>query len=230
MRSGSVEQLSNMVDDLIHFSDHEDDDVFTWNPMTNSPRQNYWAFSLFDAHQRSVDVDLFNLKGSAQNRIWESTNSTSSSATSSSSHLTPSNAIEAPKHQQTIYLQQTKSNSKDSKQCPVNTGRLHVSNIPFRFRKEHLARMFSVFGPVLDSEIIFNERGSKGFGFVSFANPTDAFHAKNALDGMIVEGRQIEVNFATPRPRRCRKFITNTVHQNMNFSNILNFLPRPFQV
>lgn len=82
-----------------------------------------------------------------------------------------------------------------------NTGRLHVTNIPFRYRREHLANMFSIFGPILDAEVIFNERGSKGFGFVSFANSCDANRAKRALDGIFVDGRQIEVNYATPRPR-----------------------------
>lgn len=99
----------------------------------------------------------------------------------------------------------TIQSSIHSKRQVANTGRLHVSNIPFRYRKEHLANMFSIFGPVLDSEIIFNERGSKGFGFVSFADPGDANRAKNALHGLIVDGRQIEVNYATPRPKRSRK-------------------------
>ncbi|XP_064439436.1 RNA binding protein fox-1 homolog 3 isoform X1 [Mirounga angustirostris] len=39
--------------------------------------------------------------------------------------------------------------------------RLHVSNIPFRFRDPDLRQMFGQFGKVLDVEIIFNERGSK---------------------------------------------------------------------
>lgn len=86
-----------------------------------------------------------------------------------------------------------------------NSGRLHVSNIPFRFRREHLANMFSTFGTILDSEIIYNERGSKGFGFVSFASAADAERAKRALDGLVVDARKIEVNYATPRPRRWNK-------------------------
>lgn len=77
--------------------------------------------------------------------------------------------------------------------------RLHVSNIPFRYRREHLFNMFSLFGKVKDSEIIFNERGSKGFGFVSFIDNKAAEKAKNSLDGLIIDGRKIEVNFATPR-------------------------------
>ncbi|XP_026473402.1 RNA binding protein fox-1 homolog 2 [Ctenocephalides felis] len=77
--------------------------------------------------------------------------------------------------------------------------RLHVSNIPFRFRDPDLRAMFGQFGPILDVEIIFNERGSKGFGFVTFANSGDAERARERLHGTVVEGRKIEVNNATAR-------------------------------
>ena len=42
-------------------------------------------------------------------------------------------------------------------------------------------------------EIIFNERGSKGFGFVTFAKGLEADKARDELHGTIVEGRKIEV-------------------------------------
>ena len=42
-------------------------------------------------------------------------------------------------------------------------------------------------------EIIFNERGSKGFGFVTFAKGAEADSARDELHGNIVEGRKIEV-------------------------------------
>ncbi|XP_037069562.1 RNA binding protein fox-1 homolog 2-like, partial [Pollicipes pollicipes] len=77
--------------------------------------------------------------------------------------------------------------------------RLHVSNIPFRFRDPDLRAMFGQFGPILDVEIIFNERGSKGFGFVTFAGSQDADRARDKLHGQVVEGRKIEVNNATAR-------------------------------
>ncbi|XP_035707071.1 RNA binding protein fox-1 homolog 2 isoform X4 [Folsomia candida] len=77
--------------------------------------------------------------------------------------------------------------------------RLHVSNIPFRFRDPDLRAMFGPFGPILDVEIIFNERGSKGFGFVTFAAAADADRAREKLHGTVVEGRKIEVNNATAR-------------------------------
>lgn len=78
--------------------------------------------------------------------------------------------------------------------------RLHVTNIPFRFRDHDLVQMFGQFGSLADCEIIYNERGSKGFGFVTFVNSADAMKAREKLNGTIVDGRKIEVNNATPRP------------------------------
>ncbi|CAF0845586.1 unnamed protein product [Rotaria sordida] len=74
--------------------------------------------------------------------------------------------------------------------------RLHVSNIPFRFRDDDLKAMFEQFGEIIDTEIIFNERGSKGFGFVTFASSDDADAAREKLHGAVVEGRKIEFSFA----------------------------------
>ncbi|KAG7257073.1 hypothetical protein CRUP_020981, partial [Coryphaenoides rupestris] len=48
------------------------------------------------------------------------------------------------------------------------------------------------FGKILDVEIIFNERGSKGFGFVTFEYNVDADRAREKLHGTVVEGRKIE--------------------------------------
>ncbi|XP_056019320.1 RNA binding protein fox-1 homolog 2-like isoform X10 [Ostrea edulis] len=43
----------------------------------------------------------------------------------------------------------------------VGPKRLHVSNIPFRFREADLKSLLGQFGKIIDVEIIFNERGSK---------------------------------------------------------------------
>uniref|UniRef100_A0A8C4QXW0 RNA binding protein fox-1 homolog 3 n=1 Tax=Eptatretus burgeri TaxID=7764 RepID=A0A8C4QXW0_EPTBU len=59
--------------------------------------------------------------------------------------------------------------------------RLHVSNIPFRFRDPDLRQMFG------------------GFGFVTFESSGDAERAREKLHGSMVEGRKIEVNNATAR-------------------------------
>ncbi|XP_077959137.1 RNA binding protein fox-1 homolog 3 isoform X3 [Gasterosteus aculeatus] len=94
---------------------------------------------------------------------------------------------------QQLHLQSSDSSEK------LQPKRLHVSNIPFRFRDPDLRQMFGQFGKILDVEIIFNERGSKGFGFVTFETSADADRAREKLNGTIVEGRKIEVNNATAR-------------------------------
>uniref|UniRef100_A0A672ZYA1 RNA binding fox-1 homolog 1 n=1 Tax=Sphaeramia orbicularis TaxID=375764 RepID=A0A672ZYA1_9TELE len=99
---------------------------------------------------------------------------------------------------------QTAPESTDSKTQPK---RLHVSNIPFRFRDPDLRQMFGQFGKILDVEIIFNERGSKGFGFVTFEHSVDADRAREKLHGTVVEGRKIEVNNATARVMTNKKTV-----------------------
>ncbi|XP_055366782.1 RNA binding protein fox-1 homolog 2-like isoform X7 [Betta splendens] len=95
--------------------------------------------------------------------------------------------------------------SADAKGTPK---RLHVSNIPFRFRDPDLRQMFGQFGKILDVEIIFNERGSKGFGFVTFETSADAEKAREKLHGTLVEGRKIEVNNATARVMTNKKLVS----------------------
>lgn len=98
----------------------------------------------------------------------------------------------------------------------IEPGRLHVSNIPFKYRREHLQELFSRFGKVCDAEIIFNERGSKGFGFVSFDDKDSANKAKMLLNGIVIEGRKIEVNIATPKPPiKQMNFRTKKMHKSL---------------
>ncbi|XP_073708550.1 RNA binding protein fox-1 homolog 2 isoform X2 [Garra rufa] len=100
------------------------------------------------------------------------------------------------------------SGSDDSSEAKGTPKRLHVSNIPFRFRDPDLRQMFGQFGKILDVEIIFNERGSKGFGFVTFESSADAEKARERLHGTIVEGRKIEVNNATARVMTNKKLVS----------------------
>uniref|UniRef100_A0A665TQX7 RNA binding protein fox-1 homolog n=1 Tax=Echeneis naucrates TaxID=173247 RepID=A0A665TQX7_ECHNA len=119
-------------------------------------------------------------------------NSTPGSGTLSPSTV-PTDDVTQTEGSQQLQLQHSDSSEKQQPK------RLHVSNIPFRFRDPDLRQMFGQFGKILDVEIIFNERGSKGFGFVTFETSTDADRAREKLNGTIVEGRKIEVNNATAR-------------------------------
>uniref|UniRef100_A0A5K3FEW6 RRM domain-containing protein n=1 Tax=Mesocestoides corti TaxID=53468 RepID=A0A5K3FEW6_MESCO len=104
--------------------------------------------------------------------------------------------------------------------------RLHVSNIPFRFREADLRQLLGPFGTILDVEIIFNERGSKGFGFVTFATPEEADKARENLNGTVVEGRKIEINNATARVMTKKKSEAPTLMKTATtLRGIRNALP-----
>ena len=56
------------------------------------------------------------------------------------------------------------------------------------------------YGEIMDAEIIFNDRGSKGFGFVTFANGDCALKARDELNGRVIDGRKIEVRMRASNP------------------------------
>ncbi|KAM4631630.1 RNA binding protein fox-1 homolog 1 isoform 5-T5 [Discoglossus pictus] len=127
------------------------------------------------------------------------------SATDTNAQTVSGTATQTDDAAQTDGQQQTQSSEiTENKTQPK---RLHVSNIPFRFRDPDLRQMFGQFGKILDVEIIFNERGSKGFGFVTFENSADADRAREKLHGTVVEGRKIEVNNATARVMTNKKTV-----------------------
>jgi RNA binding protein fox-1 len=119
-------------------------------------------------------------------------------------------AVDIYRQREADRTEATSSRIGDNNSAPK---RLHVSNIPFRFRETDLRNLLGQFGPIIDVEIIFNERGSKGFGFVTFANSADAERAREKMTGTIVEGRKIEVNNATERVMPKKQ--TNTVAANV---------------
>ncbi|XP_048059218.1 RNA binding protein fox-1 homolog 1 isoform X10 [Megalobrama amblycephala] len=125
----------------------------------------------------------------------------------------PDNSVQAVSGTATQTDDSAQTDSQQQTQSSENTEnktqpkRLHVSNIPFRFRDPDLRQMFGQFGKILDVEIIFNERGSKGFGFVTFENSADADRAREKLHGTVVEGRKIEVNNATARVMTNKKTV-----------------------
>lgn len=51
------------------------------------------------------------------------------------------------------------------------------------------------YGTVLSAEVVENERGSKGFGFVTLTTADACDKARVALNGTLMGGRRIEVFF-----------------------------------
>ncbi|XP_039205727.1 RNA binding protein fox-1 homolog 1 isoform X5 [Crotalus tigris] len=148
--------------------------------------------------QTTVAEHTLNLYPPAQTHSEPNTSDTNAQTVSGTATQTD-DAAQTDGQQQTQSSENTENKSQPK--------RLHVSNIPFRFRDPDLRQMFGQFGKILDVEIIFNERGSKGFGFVTFENSADAERAREKLHSTVVEGRKIEVNNATARVMTNKKTI-----------------------
>ena len=79
--------------------------------------------------------------------------------------------------------------------------KLYVGGLAWATDREKLAATFEQFGEVVDAVVITDrDTGrSRGFGFVTFAEPGDADKAVAELDGKDLDGRTIKVNEARER-------------------------------
>ncbi|CAI2353601.1 unnamed protein product [Caenorhabditis sp. 36 PRJEB53466] len=101
-----------------------------------------------------------------------------------------------------IYTMPISVKPKTREPATFTDNRIYVSNIPFSFREQDLAAMFFPYGRVLSVEIVTNDRGSKGFGFVTLDSIDSCEKARAALHESHVQGRIIEVRRATPTRRK----------------------------
>jgi len=82
--------------------------------------------------------------------------------------------------------------------------KLYVGNLPYSATEQSLREAFSASGTV-DSVSVITDRDtgqSKGFAFVEMATDQEAQAATQALNGQMLDGRQIKVNEAKPRESR----------------------------
>jgi len=81
---------------------------------------------------------------------------------------------------------------------------IYVGNLPWSIRDQELADAFSEFGTV-DRASVITERPSvrsKGFGFVTMNDNSEAQSAIDAMNGKDMGGRPLKVNEAKPREER----------------------------
>ena len=85
---------------------------------------------------------------------------------------------------------------------------IYVGNLDYNLKEEELGEIFSEYGEVTSVKIIKDrETGrAKGFGFVEMAVEAEGEKAVEELDGAEVNGRNMKVNKARPRPERPQRF------------------------
>jgi RNA recognition motif-containing protein len=86
---------------------------------------------------------------------------------------------------------------------------LYVSNLGTQITDESLRAIFATHGEVSSSKIIKDHGtgSSRGFGFVDMPNDDDAQKAIDKINGMVVNGRNVSVKEARPRPEPKGTFI-----------------------
>ncbi|PON62946.1 Splicing factor-like protein [Trema orientale] len=80
------------------------------------------------------------------------------------------------------------------------SSKLFVKGISFSTTEETLAKEFSRFGEVVETNIVMGKtrNRSKGYGYVSFAKEDDAHQALIDMNGKVLDGRVVFVDKAWP--------------------------------
>ncbi len=82
--------------------------------------------------------------------------------------------------------------------------KLYVGGLAFSTTEERLRDEFAKFGTVESATVIrdrYSDR-SRGFGFVEMTNDSEAEEAIKGLNGNVLDGRQVTVNYAKERTDR----------------------------
>lgn len=81
---------------------------------------------------------------------------------------------------------------------------IYVSNLSFGIQDEELLEIFAPYGEVTSARVVIDRdtNRSRGFGFVEMTNNNEAQKAISELNGVMADGRSINVNEARPREDR----------------------------
>ncbi|MDE0250976.1 MAG: RNA-binding protein [Gammaproteobacteria bacterium] len=84
---------------------------------------------------------------------------------------------------------------------------IYIGNLPYNISEDELRELFAAHGEVSSANIITDRESgrSKGFGFVEMPDKAQGESAISALNETNVQGRNLRVNEARPRPDRGRR-------------------------
>lgn len=103
---------------------------------------------------------------------------------------------------------------------------LFIANLDWEITSEDLLATFSAFGPVTYAQVVYDNatKRSKGFGYIEMEETDHGINAINALNGMEINGRKLDVKIASPKTNRVAK---KTDNPKSNVSK--NFEKKPFK-
>ncbi|XP_029410849.1 polyadenylate-binding protein 1-like isoform X2 [Nannospalax galili] len=81
-------------------------------------------------------------------------------------------------------------------------GNIFIKNLENSIDNKALYDTFSTFGSILSSKVVYNEHGSRGFGFVHFETHEAAQKAISTMNGMLLNDRKVFVGHFKSRQKR----------------------------
>lgn len=84
---------------------------------------------------------------------------------------------------------------------------IFIANLDWSITSEDLKATFSSFGEVTYAHVVYDKetKRSRGYGYVEMERTDDAIKAIQALNGLEVNGRPIDVKIASPKESRRKK-------------------------
>lgn len=81
---------------------------------------------------------------------------------------------------------------------------IFIANLDWEITSEDLKATFSAFGNVTYAHVVYDKdtKKSKGYGYVEMDSADEAIAAIQALKGLEVNGRQLDVKIASPKGNR----------------------------
>ena len=89
---------------------------------------------------------------------------------------------------------------------------IFIANLDWEVTSEDLEQTFGTFGVVTYAHVVYDRKTkrSMGFGYVEMENSDEGINAIQALDGLEVNGRPIDVKVASPKANRPAKKAVET--------------------
>lgn len=101
---------------------------------------------------------------------------------------------------------------------------IFIANLDWEITSEDLKATFSSFGEVTYAHVVFDRetKKSKGYGYVEMSSTDQAINAIQALNGLEINGRKLDVKIASPKENRPVKQVkskSDHSHGHKKFNN-----------
>ncbi len=86
----------------------------------------------------------------------------------------------------------------------IDMTNIFIANLDWEITSDDLKATFSAFGTVTYAHVVYDNetKKSKGYGYVEMEEADEAIAAIQALKGLEVNGRQLDVKIASPKGNR----------------------------